>query len=457
MRTSPRSEPQAPLPRSQTRAVAADLRAALSPRDLRHSGFASHPPSRSSGEAGSEAATGVVPAMITRFFSVPKLWPAHEQHVRRVGWIELFYDLVFAAAISQLGTPFEADYSFQGLARYAFLLALVFLAWLGYTRFATQFAIDDLLERAFIVAQVFLVAVMAANATGPLNSRDVAGFGAADGGVRAILALQYLRVARLPATRSVVIRRIVGLAAAAILWTASALLPTPQRYTAWAFALLIDIMNSWPPARSTHLLPPGAAHFPERFGLLTIILLGEFVASVMRGIESQIGWSFLAASAAVLSLALGFAIWSSYSDGAAGWEVRHVRSTRDVIQLRVWIVLHFLLFLGIGVLGVGARRAIALPPGGSFGATDQWLICFAAAGAILAIMGIAATSERHTTPRNSWLWFAQVAVAIVVLGLAPVASRIIATALLLVLFLCFVGQTALLLINQRAHRRIAEI
>ena len=356
MRTSPRLEPQAQLVRSQTRAVAAALWAALSPRDLRHSGFASHPPSRSSGEAGSEAATGVVPAMITRFFSAPKLWPAHEQHVRRVGWIELFYDLVFAAAISQLGTPFEADYSFQGLARYAFLLALVFLAWLGYTRFATQFAIDDLLERAFIVAQVFLVAVMAANATGPLNSRDAAGFGAAYGGVRAILALQYLRVARLPATRSVVNRRIVGLAAAAIIWTVSALLPTPQRYTAWAFALLIDIVNSWPPARSTHLLPPGAAHFPERFGLLTIILLGEFVASVMRGIESQIGWSFLAASAAVLSLALGFAIWSGYSDGAAGWEVRHVRSTRDVIQLRVWIALHFLLFLGIGVLGVGASR-----------------------------------------------------------------------------------------------------
>src|SRR5439155_1490186 len=144
----------------------------------RPSGSASHPPSHSSGEAGSEAATGVVPAMITRFFSAPKLWPAHEQHVRRVSWIELFYDLVFAAAISQLGTPFEADYSFQGLARYAFLLALVFLAWLGYTRFATQFAIDDLLERAFIIAQVFLVAVMAANATGPLNSRDAAGFGA---------------------------------------------------------------------------------------------------------------------------------------------------------------------------------------------------------------------------------------------------------------------------------------
>jgi low temperature requirement protein LtrA len=129
---------------------------------------------------------------------------------------------------------------------------------------------------------------------------------------------------------------------------------------------LVDIVNSWPASRSTTASPPGATHFPERFGLLTIILLGEFVASVMRGIESQMGWSLLAASAAVISLALGLAIWSCYSDGALGWERRHVRSHRDVMRLRVWIALHFALFLGIGVLGVGAHRAIALPAGGHF-------------------------------------------------------------------------------------------
>lgn len=386
-------------------------------------------------------------AITSRFLGAPKLWPAHEQHVRRVGWIELFYDLVFAAAISQLSGPFEADYSFPGLARYGFLLALVFLAWLGYTRFATQFAIDDLLERAFIVAQVFLVAVMAANATGPLSSRDAAGFGAAYGGVRAILALQYLRVARLPATRSIVIKRIVGLAAAAIIWTASALLPAPHRYAAWAVALLIDIVNSWPPARSTHLLPPGAAHFPERFGLLTIILLGEFVASVMRGIESQHGWTVLAAAAAILSMALGFALWSAYSDGAAGWEVRHVRSMKDVIQLRIWIALHFFLFLGIGVLGVGARRGIALPPGDHFGATEQWLICSAASIILFVIMGIAATSQRHGS-RPLSIFAAQITVALIALILGSLRSFVIAAALLLLLLLCFLAQTGLLVMSQ---------
>ncbi len=341
--------------------------------------------------------------------------------------------------------------------RYTFLLALVFLAWLGYTRFATQFAVDDVLQRIFIVAQVFLVAVMAANATGPLGSRDAAGFGAAYGGVRAILALQYLRVAQIQQTRSVVIRRIVGLVAAAIVWTASALLPAPHRYVAWGFALLIDLWNTWPPARSTHLLPPGAAHFPERFGLLTIILLGEFVASVMRGIESQPGWPILAAAAAILSMALGFALWSSYSDGAAGWEVRHIRSAKDVVQLRIWIALHFLLFLGIGILGVGARRGIMLPPGGTFSPTEQWLICSASFAIILVIMGIAATSERNTSSRRVSIWAAQLAVAALILILAPVPPLIPAVAILFVLLLCFVGQKMLLVLNQRAQTGSAEI
>jgi low temperature requirement protein LtrA len=389
--------------------------------------------------------------------SAAKLWPAHERNVRHAGWTELFYDLLFAAAISQLSTPLGADYSFQGVARYAFLLALIFLAWLGYAKFSTQFAVDDMLQRALIVAQVFLVAVMAANSTGPLSSRDAAGFGAAYGGVRAILALQYLCVARLRATRSVAIRRIVGLGVAAVVWTASAFLPAPHRYVAWGLGLAIDLVNTWPPARNTNLLPPGATHFPERFGLLTIILLGEFVASVMRGIESQVGWPVLAAAAALLSLALGFALWSGYSDGAAGWHARHIRSPKDVVRLRIWIALHFVLFLGIGILGVGARRGIALPPGGHFSAIEQWLICSAASAIVLVIMGIAATSERHIGSRRFSIWAVQLAIAAFILISALPTPRMPAAALLFVLFLCFVGQTILLVLNQRARRDPGEI
>ena len=237
-------------------------------------------------------------------FRAPQVCSIHERHVRRPGWTDLFFDLVFAAAIAQLSAPLDHDYSLYGIARFAFLLTLVFLAWFGYTTFSTQFAVDDVVERVLIVAQVFLVAVMAANATDALSSSDAAGFGAAYGGVRAILALQYARSCMGWADAGTLVRRrIGGLCVAVVVWVGAALLPLPYRYAGWAVALLIDFGNSWPASRSTTASPPGATHFPERFGLLTIILLGEFVASVMRGIESQMGWSFLAASAAVLSLA----------------------------------------------------------------------------------------------------------------------------------------------------------
>ena len=341
--------------------------------------------------------------------------------------------------------------------RYAFSLALIFLAWLGYTTFSTQFSVDDLFQRGLIIAQIFLVAVMAANSTGPLSSEDAAGFGAAYGGVRLILALQYLRVVRLAETRPMVVRRIIGLAVVAFVWCGSALLPVPYRYAAWASALLIDVWNSWPPTRDTVSSPPGATHFPERFGLLTIILLGEFVASVLLGIQSQVGWSFSAASAAILSVALGFALWSCYSDGACAWESRHVRNRKDVVQMRVWVALHFLLFLGIGIIAIGARRGIALAPGATFSANDEWLISSATAGLILVIMGVAGSSHRHRNREKRRVWSVMMIIAVLMIGLPLMVPRMPAAALLLIVFLCFTAQTIMLTANRRPSNEPEEI
>ena len=428
----PRSELRASLLRSRIDAVAGGV-----------------DPGRSAEVVHTPAGVDATGYSFVHLLAAPKTCSPQERHVRRPSWTDLFFDLVFAAAIAQLSAPLANDYSLYGIARFEFLLALVFLAWFGYTSFSTQFGVDDIVERVLIVAQVFLVAVMAANATDALSSRDAAGFGAAYGGVRAILAVQYVRVVRSPNAEPFVRRRIVGLLVSAVLWAVSALFFVPERYIGWMFAMLVDVGNSWPASRTTTASPPGATHFPERFGLLTIILLGEFVASVMRGIESQMGWSFLAASAAVLSLGLGFAIWSCYSDGAMGWETRHVRSYRDVVRLRGWIALHFALFLGIGVLGVGLRRAIALPPGGHFNAAEQWIICSATAGIILVTMGITLTSEHHSCWRRAWVWVAQLVVVVCVLALSPLSSQIIATALLAILLFCIVTQTALLVMNRR--------
>jgi low temperature requirement protein LtrA len=299
---------------------------------------------------------------------------------------------------------------------------------------------------------------MAATASGPLGSRDAAGFAAAYGAVRGILAVQYWRVRGLSVCRSIVRRRIIGLTLAAALWTTSAFLPTPQRYIGWCVALLVDGINSWSPTPETLRLPPGAIHFPERFGLLTIILLGEFVASVMRGIESQSTWSLPAASAAILSMAFGFAVWSCYSDGAAGWEERALHSARDVLRQRAWIFLHLLLFLSIGAVGVGARRAISLGGQASFDSFQGWILCDAAAVMMLAIIGIAATTSTTIQRRSlRWPWLVGIFVVCLTFLLGHFASRISATFVVTILFLIVVTETALLTLARGMDAELEQI
>ena len=109
--------------------------------------------------------------------------------------------------------------------------------------------------------------------------------------------------------------------------------------------------------------PPDAAHFPERFGLFTLILLGEFVSCVMRGIESQESWSLPLASTAFASMAFAFALRWWYFDGAQSAAERHVKSKRQAVLFRLWNYARFPLSLGIGIAGVGFQRVIALRPG----------------------------------------------------------------------------------------------
>jgi len=90
-----------------------------------------------------------------------------------------------------------------------------------------------------------------------------------------------------------------------------------------------------------------------------------------------------------------------------------------------------------------------LPSGGHFSTAEQWITCSATAGIIGVIMGLAATSERHSMSRSRRVWVWQFAIVVLALSLAPLTPQIIATVLLFILFLCFLGQTALLIANNQ--------
>ncbi len=329
-----------------------------------------------------------LPATFSRLFRA-NIRDGHEPG-RKVTWLELFFDLVFVAAVSQVGAPLGTDFSVAGLGRFAFLFVLIFWAWLGHTSYATRFDHDDVAHRALTFVQMFMAAVMAVNAKDALGSRDSAGFAAAYGVMRLVLVVQYLRVRHLRSSRRLSSAFARGFGAAAGLWLASALVPLPYRFWIWGVAFAVDLSTPLLAGRHTLHAPPHAHHLPERFGLFTIILLGDAMVGVMRGMESQQSWPIDAFLSAILGMLVVFLLWWLYFDVARGADERHVRTKTDVMRLHAWSYGHVPLFIGIAVAGVGIHHTIAVAASGRLHAVESWILCGAVALATAALAWISA-------------------------------------------------------------------
>jgi low temperature requirement protein LtrA len=311
---------------------------------------------------------------------------------RKVTWLELFFDLVFVAAVSQVAAPLLADYSVAGLFRLTPLFVLIWWAWTGHSVFSTRFDTDDALQRALTLLQMFAVAVMAANAKDALDSVSSAGFAAAYAVVRLVLVTQYARARALRPARALATHYAAGHGAAALLWLASAVIPAPLRFAVWGAAFGIDLLTPWLAVPHSVRVPPDAGHLPERFGLFTLILLGESVVALMRGIESQESWPIQAFLSALSGMALLYGIWWVYFDGIGAVDHQHVRTRRDAVRFHVWSYAHLPLALGVVVLGVGIERTVTAAARASLPRTDV-LIMTAATVVIASALGvIAATS-----------------------------------------------------------------
>jgi len=310
---------------------------------------------------------------------VPVRVRSTERSGRKVTWLELFFDLIFVAAVAQVAEPLRHDYSVAELARFTPLFMLIWWAWIGHTFFSTRFDTDDGIQRGLTFLQLFAVAAMAANAKDALDSRSSAGFAAAYAVVRLVLVAQYVRARNVREARRLASSYIIGHGTAATLWLVSAILPAPERFWLWMLAFAIDLGTPWVALPHGIKIPPDAAHLPERFSLFTLILLGESVVAVMQGMESQQDWTLIAASSAILGMGVSFLICWWYFDVVAAAAEQRVRNRRDAVRFHVWTYAHFPLYLGIVVLGVGIQRIVTAATRYDFPGSERLML---AAGAI---------------------------------------------------------------------------
>jgi low temperature requirement protein LtrA len=318
---------------------------------------------------------------------------------RKVTWLELFFDLVFVAAVAQVGEPLRHDYSLAGLVRFSVLFVLIWWAWIGSSVFATRFDTDDVLQRVFTLVQMFAVAVMAANATEALDSRSSAGFAAAYAAMRFVLVAQYARARRIESARELATRYLVGHGVAAVLWLSSAFVPAPLRFVFWVVALALDLGTPWFAVKHSVAVPPDAAHLPERFGLFTLILLGESVIAVMHGMQGQEDWTVSAATAAFLGMATAFAIWWWYFDGAAAAADRHIRSRADAVRFHVWSYAHLPLYLGIAVSAAGIERIVHHGADSALDGPDPMILA-GSLGVVMAALAVIGSTIESPAPND---------------------------------------------------------
>jgi low temperature requirement protein LtrA len=303
----------------------------------------------------------------------------HEEE-RKVTWLELFYDLVYVAAIIQLGNTLSDDVSWAGFIRFVALFIPIWWSWTGITFYINRFVVDDVTHRLLIFTQIGFIAILAMSvqdAFGDLGRQ----FTLAYVGIRAILILLYVRAYRhVPAGRPLTRRYAAGFTLAATIWLISAFTPPPVRYALWMLGMAADFAVPLTSRRLNALVPPDAPHMAERYGLFTIIVMGEaFVKVISSAPEAALAAQELALGA--LGLVIVGSLWWLYFDDVAGSSVKPVGRAPYI-----WIYSHLPLAIGLTAFGVAIKKVVFLHAGDPL--PDKYRLLLGAALVIYLVFGM---------------------------------------------------------------------
>lgn len=373
-------------------------------------------------------------------FKPPQLRSGLEAEVERhASWLELFYDLVFVAAVAQLATTFGEDYSWSGIVRFSVLFVPVWWAWVGHTFYLTRFDTEDVGHRLLTFAQMTAATSLAVHVPAALGATS-AGFALSYATVRFILVAEYLRAGRhIPVVRPLTSRYAIGFAAAASLWALSVLIPVPWRFGFWGTALVVDILTPLTAGQLHIRFPPHLMHLPERFGLFTIIVIGEAVVSVVMGIGSG-GLTMETGMAGMMGLLVAFALWWGYFEGAKGAAVRALSASRHVRRYQLWLYSHLPLLMGITATAVGVKHVLHLPRGKALPFPEGWLLSLSVATSVLALNAIFLAAFTGRTRHLHRFLIPHYVIALFGIATGAVSDILPGTALLGILTLLCIAQ-----------------
>ena len=304
---------------------------------------------------------------------------------RRSTWLELFFDLCFAAAIATLASELHSDPTVDQLLRFAALFVPVWWVWTQFTWFATAWDNDDLLHRLGMFVAMLLVIVLAASIPRVLRGNDQV-FVLAYVGMQVLLVAMFARVLRHAGpARRFVRYSVVGIVIGALIMLASLWVDPPLRYWIWAIAVAALMVSPVFAVRSYEGQPFDSQHLPERYGLFTIIVLGESVVTVGVGL-GEVRFDGGAVASAVLGFGIASAVWWSYFETVSSSSLSRERIWASF----VWGYGHLFGYAGIAATAVGVELAIEAGAKGDHGLSlaARLMLCAGAAAFLLSLVTV---------------------------------------------------------------------
>ncbi len=305
---------------------------------------------------------------------------------RTVSFLELFYDLVYVAVIGQAAHHLAEHVTARGVAEFAVIFGMIWAAWINGSLYLELHGREDGRTRISVFVQMGILVLLAVF-TGDAAGDSGTGFAMVYAVFLAVMTWLWYSVRRqdreehtdflAPAGRYV-----LGMAVAVVVIVASAFLPDAPRLATWTVFCVGWLVGIAWVARvaATHGGLPPTDSLVERFGLFTIIVLGEVIFGVVDGLSTP-DRDALVIVTGLIALAIGFGFWWIYFDLVGR------RPPRDGGgPLVTWMLSHLPITLSIAAAGAAMVSLIGHAGDDRTPSGTAWLLAGAVAVGLVSLI-----------------------------------------------------------------------
>ena len=320
---------------------------------------------------------------------------------RKISWLELFYDLVYVAAIAQVTHHLSNHLSWHELLFSFLLFSLIFWSWINGSQYYDLHGSDSIRTRLLTFWQMLGVAAVAITIPGAYEGHHQ-NFAIAFAIIELLITYLWWSVGIYDRSHRVfnIYYTVNYLIAFALLIT-SVFFTNGTAMILWVIVLVLNLTPGLIGARTvvTVLKQRGqvfsaSATLVERFGLFTIIVLAESILGTVNGLAEVKDKAPSAWIAFILGILISFLLWSIYFDMTSEQETK-----KGYSYLQWFLILHFPLLMALSVIGACFKILLT---GILVGVSNEvrWMFCIAIATILFVVVAITKIMEEDDESRS---------------------------------------------------------